>query len=151
MITDCIKKWTADVPWDRNDQESWNELICSLADSGRLGITKAVIYRQSTLEWLQLLPKSIKKLMLKFPPGCVVTSKKTLFCPAPNNFAIVSSYLNSTGDVLDKYLLVRGDMDRDTARLLCDSNQLEVVGYHRGLTSDVISALIAENDGNCQG
>ena len=42
-------------------------------------------------EWIISRPESIKKLMLRFPPSCIVEATSLLLAPARGGVAIVTS------------------------------------------------------------
>lgn len=114
-----VTGWTAVVPWDR-DEES--------------------------VDWIRSRPDSVKRLMLLFPPGSVVRFRAEPPCPSLGRLAIVTSYFEPSVENPEGGLSVRGDPGSET-RHPCDLDQVEVVGYFRGLTPEVMSSIMAEEPG----
>lgn len=111
-----VAEWTAVVPWERNEE----------------GVL-----------WLQSRPASIQRLMLRFPPMCVVRATRPLRIPALGTVGIVATLVEPSERNPDGLVGVLQSPDADV-RGHCEPSCLEVVGYHRGLTREVISAILAE-------
>ena len=82
-------------------------------------------------QWLQDRPRNIHKLMIKFPPSCLVKANIDLAIPAPNTIGIVTSYHEPDADHPDGLIGVRANPDA----LICGQclpEWLEVVGYYKG-------------------
>jgi hypothetical protein len=103
-------------PWDRNDE---------------------------AVQWLRKRPESVKKLALQFPPSCLVKAKVRLRCPAPGHVAIVTTYIEPGRSRPEGAVTVRSHPEGGI-RYECSPDQLEVVGYHKGLTPEVLAMLLME-------
>jgi hypothetical protein len=89
---------------------------------------------EDAISWIRSRPDSIKELMLKFPPSCVVKSDIPLHT-ADDQYGILSSYAEN-GQVS-----IRAHPDGGV-RGFVDPKHLTVVGYWGGVTSDVIKGII---------
>ena len=87
--------------------------------------------------WIRSRPESIKALLIRFPPGCLVRTKEGhSYCiPAQGCVGFVASYFES-GEIKvahhpdDPNLLAFANPIPG----LCDPDKLEVVGYRGGQT-----------------
>jgi len=94
-------------------------------------------------EWIQSRPESVRKLMLKFPPSCLVKANRPLHCPAPDKVGIVTSYTEPDEEHSNGQISVRAHPDA-VIRFQCDPECLEVVGYWRGLTPEKVQEYMEE-------
>lgn len=101
-----------------------------------------IAYDDATLEWLRSRPSSVMKLMLRFPPSCLVAPRKPLRCPAPDTFGIVHSYLEPDDENPEGSLSVRQHPEAGF-RAHCSPSDLLVVGFHRGLTPTRLIHLLS--------
>ena len=90
---------------------------------------------EETIEWIKSRPDSIKELMLKFPPSCVVKSDIPLHT-ADNRYGIITSY-SEDGDVS-----IRSHPDANI-RGWVKIEHLTVVDYWGGITPEVIRNIIS--------
>lgn len=84
----------------------------------------------------------IQKIMVRLPPGCIVKPKRTLL--GPKEFGIVSdyylpNYTHQNGKVSVK------DYPGSHIKYVVDVDDLEVVGYFKGLDKKRVERIIAEN------
>jgi len=114
LTNDWLKDWIANIPWERDEE--------------------AVL-------WLKSRPESIKRLLLRFPPSCVVSANRNLKCPAPGGFGIVTSLLEPDETHSEGMLTVRDGPDGNI-RHQCKPEWLIVIGYWHGLTPEVVSYLL---------
>lgn len=89
--------------------------------------------------WMRSRPDSIKELMLKFPPQCLVRATRELRCPAPDTVGIVFSYLENGSVTVIQH--PQGD-----TRAQCQAGWLEVVGYRKGLTPNDMRSILEGDD-----
>lgn len=89
--------------------------------------------------WLRARPLELRPLMIRFPPSCLVRAKLgvRLMVPAPGVVGIVSSYLENG------HVTVR-ESPTSALRAECDPNDLEVVGYWRGVDSAWVAHVLAD-------
>lgn len=99
-----------------------------------------------SLAWLRSRPESVKKLMMRFPPSCLVQANRGLGCPAPATTGIVSSYIEPDDEHPDGMLSVRQNPDHDH-RAECRPEWLTVVGYWRGLTPKRLKEHLDDGSG----
>jgi hypothetical protein len=110
-------------PW----QEEWQEGCIDVSDAD--------------CAWLCSRPESIKNLILRFPPSCLVRGKVDLLCPARGSVGIVTSYFEPSEEYPYGTVSVRPGPEADK-RFACDPDWLEVVGYWRGLSHERIKAIL---------
>jgi hypothetical protein len=91
--------------------------------------------------WMRERPEIIKKIMRKFPPSCLVLVKPRLDCPTSDMVAIVTSYFEPTEEYPDGMITVRSS-PYGNIRLQCRLDWLTVVGYYKGLTTEVIEEIL---------
>jgi hypothetical protein len=113
-VTAWLEEWTRPLPWER-DEES--------------------------LIWLRSRPECVKKLILRFPPSCVVKGTIPMHCPAPGGHGIICSYFEPSATCKDGSVTVRPGPDAEM-RYECRPENLVVVGYWRGLTPEVVAVLM---------
>lgn len=89
-------------------------------------------FDKDTIAWIRSRPDSIRSLMLKFPPSCLVRGKISLMCPAVGSLAIVTSYIEPDEENKEGLLTVR-DSPKGDIKYHCKPEWLEVVGYYKGL------------------
>ena len=89
----------------------------------------------SGIDWMRSRPESIKELMLRFPPSCVVCHARGLLT-ADEGYAIITSYSE------DGLVSVRPSPDA-SVRGQVDPEELEVVGYWHGLTPERVAEILA--------
>lgn len=99
---------------------------------------------ESTIQWIYHVAagnKKVQKMMIKFPPSCVVMAKPEhiLSCPPPGQLGIVVN-------MGDKELkVVQADVPGTSPKPwagMCDPAWLKVVGYWKGLTPDVVKSVL---------
>lgn len=92
------------------------------------------------LNWIRTKPPEVKKMMIVFPPSCIVKAKVELRVPAPGTCGIVISYFY---DVNTKKVTL-GVLQSPGSDLAaqCEAEWLEVVGVWKGLDSEKIKAII---------
>ncbi len=90
-------------------------------------------------------PPEVRALMLRYPPSCVVRAVRPLYCPAPDEIAIVSGY-SPSGDRVS--VIAAPTQPR---RIWCRESWLEVVDYWNGVTPDFLSALFGGRITNVEG
>lgn len=102
--------------------------------------------------WLRTRPPAVQKLMLRFPPSCVVRARpgKTLRLPAPGRKAVVSSYMEKEDGtvnltVLD-YDVWAGFAEEPAVRAECDPEWLTVESYLGNMTPDWVRRVLAGED-----
>ena len=95
-----------------------------------------------SIEWIRSRPDCIKKVMLKFPPSCIVRSDLDLLCPALGCDGIVSSYFEPDSEHPDGMLSVRSFPDAEF-KAQCRPEWLKVVGYYKGLTPERIKEVLS--------
>jgi hypothetical protein len=100
---------------------------------------------EEAIEWLRNLPTSVHPLLLKFPPSCLVKANTELLCPAPGEIGIVTSYTEPDEKCPEGQISVRQSPEAGI-RMQCRPEWLEVVGYYKGITPDVIKLLLAKED-----
>lgn len=93
------------------------------------------------VRWMRSRPEGIQNLFLEFPPGCLVRPLRALKVPAPGTVGIVHSWLEPTPQQPHGALFVRQTPD-DSVGGGCEPTWLEVVGYHNGLTPEVMSYFL---------
>ena len=86
-------------------------------------------------DWVRSRPSVIAELMCAFPPMCLVRATRPLLCPAPGTTGIVVSYFE------DGTLTVVQDPSSGV-RTQCQSDWLEVVGYHSGMTPEWVRKVL---------
>lgn len=98
------------------------------------------------IRWLRARPESLRQLVLRFPPSCIVRAIATtgLRCPAPGTVGIVRHWREPSADRPEGLI---GVLSHPEGRIVhdCRPEWLEVVGYYKGLTPDVLGALLMEN------
>lgn len=94
-------------------------------------------------EWIRTRPPAVQKLMVKFPPDCLVKAKKgkSLMAPSPGKVGIVCSWIESK-DGSHKGQVTVVDYDGGFTRGVCEPRWLEVVGYTAGMTPAKIKEII---------
>ena len=97
-----------------------------------------------SIEWIRSRPGTIKSLMIKFPPSCIVRSDQGLRCPALGCDAIVSSYFEPDDEHPNGMVSVRPYPDADF-KCQCRPEWLKVVGYYKGLTPERIKEVLSQN------
>lgn len=90
---------------------------------------------QEALDWMRSRPATVKVLMVQFPPSCLVAATRPLRCPAPGTVGIVRTYFDN-GDVSVVQHPTSG------VRAKCHPDWLEVVGYWRGLTPELVKEIL---------
>jgi hypothetical protein len=85
--------------------------------------------------WMRSRPDSIKALMIRFPPSCLVRATRPLGCPHPGTAGIVVSYIEDGAVTVIQ-------QPGASMRAECDAGWLEVVGYWRGLTPAVVREIL---------
>lgn len=91
------------------------------------------------IEWMKSRPASVKELMLRFPPHCLVRANRSLVCPALGTIGIVFSYLE------DGSMMILQDPD-SMLRAQCEADWLEVVGYRKGMTLLDVQSILMRAD-----
>jgi len=96
-----------------------------------------------TMEWMRSRPDAVKAMMRKFPPSCLVRSTKGVHhnIPAPGTIGVIRSYVEPGDDHLNGELSVAQHPDSESWGR-CVPGDLEVVGYYKGLTPEVVDALL---------
>lgn len=99
---------------------------------------------REAVDWMRTRPDSVKAIMRKFPPSCLVKSVQGYEhrIPAPGTIGLVASYLEPSSDSPNGELTVRQHPDADI-RAACDPDKMEVVGYYKGLTPEIVEALLS--------
>jgi hypothetical protein len=116
---------------------STNETWITEWTSGKLPVD------EDSKNWIVSRPASIKKLMLRFPPSCVVKARVPLLIPAPGQVGIVTSYFEPMEKYPEGLVTVRTQPASDTVAQ-CDPAQLEVVAFYKGLDSAELSKILEE-------
>lgn len=96
-----------------------------------------------SMDWMRTRPDSVKAMMRKFPPSCLVRSSKGAHhnIPAPGTIGVIRSYVEPGDERPSGELSVAQHPDAEMwAR--CVPGDLEVVGYYKGLTPEVVDALL---------
>lgn len=101
---------------------------------------------KESLEWLRSRPDPIKKLLLMFPPSCLVKANRPLRCPAPDKVGIITSLLEPDEEHALGWVTVRPSPTADI-KFHCKIEWLEVVGYYKGLTPERVKELLGEKHG----
>jgi hypothetical protein len=99
--------------------------------------TKAFVTKEEAdicNEWLKLVPPEWFDILQRFPLLCMVRSKRPLDVPYPFTVGIVTGYLE------DGRLFLRQDPQGDDVPV--DADDLEVAGFWKGLTTDVVRKLL---------
>jgi hypothetical protein len=91
--------------------------------------------------WLRSRPESIRPLLLRFPPSCIVAPLRSLLCPAPGTCGIVAGYLIPRDDLPSGALAVR-QSPHSEQRVICEPTWLVPIDYWRGLTPEVVASLL---------
>jgi len=88
-------------------------------------------------EWVRTRPRSVQKLLVRFPPGCLVRSKpeKRLMVPAPGTVGIVTSYYES-----GMVSVIQGP--DSNVRAQCEADWLEVVVCRQGQYPDDVRRVL---------
>lgn len=94
-----------------------------------------------SLEWIKSRPEAVKKMMLAFPPSCVVKANINLHCPKPDEFAIVTSFYEPSSEHPNGLITVR-DGGEGEIRHQCEPEWLEVVAYWRGWTPEKMQEVL---------
>jgi len=101
-------------------------------------------FDEESIEWLKKRPSSITKLLIRFPPSCLVQANRTLMCPAPGETGIVTSYFEPDDEHPEGMVSVRNHGTDTPVKAQCEPVWLNVVGYHRGITPEVVKKLLGE-------
>ena len=91
------------------------------------------------LEWMRSRPPSIRALMVRFPPGCLVRGVG-LGLPAPGKVAIVSSYWES--EAPKRWELGLRPFPTSDFRAMANVLSLTVVGFYQGVSHDVVRRVL---------
>lgn len=94
-----------------------------------------------TVDWMRKLPSSVRELMLKFPPSCIVAANRELLIPSAGEVAIVTSYLEPNAEHPGGMVAVRQSPD-SILTAECDPEWLRVVGFYQGITSGRVAELL---------
>jgi hypothetical protein len=91
-----------------------------------------------TIQWITsgVTPEQ-QKLMLKFPPSCVVKANIPLGVPGPGKFGVVVN-------MDDEFIYVVEAPDGDT-KAQCRPEWLEVVGYWHGWTPERVAETLRKS------
>jgi hypothetical protein len=89
----------------------------------------------AVIDWMRTRPESVKAVMRRLPPLCVVRGKKPLLCPARGELAILYSICE------DGTVTVIRDPEGAT-RYQCDAGWLEPVAYRCGITPEFVCGII---------
>jgi hypothetical protein len=105
-------------------------------------------------DWLRSRPPSVKRLVRRFPPFCVVRANRPLICPMPGTLGLVVS-LFEDGKRVGVIQLAEGeswavallqamdDLGMDPIRAQCLSDWLDVVRYWNDWTPERVAAVLA--------
>jgi hypothetical protein len=105
---------------------------------------------QSAIDWLLSRPEPIQKLLLRFPPSCLVRANRPLKCPLPKTVGIVVSYIDPDEGHTEGMVTVRQHPEGGF-RAVCRPEWLEVVGFHRGMDHEWILRVLTRNLGQPKG
>lgn len=98
-----------------------------------------------TIRLLRTRSEAVKQLVRRFPPSCVVRAVIRFGFPAPGQVGIVRQWHEPGPDRPEGSVGVlahpQGSISYD-----CEPGWLEVVGYHRGLTTEIVAALLQEGE-----
>ncbi len=87
-----------------------------------------------TIKWIRSCSAEQQKMLLRFPPSCVVKGKVPLGVPSPGRFGIVVNVSGKFVYVIDG---PEGDIKAE-----CKPNWLEVVGYWKGWTPERVAETL---------
>lgn len=93
------------------------------------------------VQWMRERPAEQKKIMVLFPPSCIVIAKRLLRVPAPNTVGIVTSYFEPTPAHPEGLITVRQSPEANL-RACCDAEDLEVIGYWHGLDENAVERIL---------
>jgi hypothetical protein len=93
--------------------------------------------------WLRTRPLIVLAMLWRWPPSCIVAATRTLGCPAPNTFGIVTSVVAPDANNPRGTLGVRQHPESDI-RAHCDPRDLTLVGFHRGITPAVVRGWVTD-------
>ena len=99
------------------------------------------IQEEGAVSWIRSRPDAIQKMMIAYPPSCLVVSTRPLHIPAPGTVGIVTSYIDPGEEHPDGLVTVRQSPHGDV-RAQCEPSCLAVVGYYRGLTPTKVKELL---------
>ena len=88
-------------------------------------------------ERIKMSSEAIKKLMFAFPPLCLVKPKRPLQIPQMGTIGFVLSY---SDDDASGTLVVKQSPGAEFSGG-CNPGDLEVVGYYKGLTPQIVSTM----------
>jgi len=78
----------------------------------------------ATIEWLNIRPKKIIELILKFPPDAKVKALRPLDCPKPHEVGIVASWFENG--------LISIAVPGRPIKAQCEPDWIEVIEYRPG-------------------
>lgn len=90
--------------------------------------------------WIRSKPAEVKKVMIDFPPSCIVRANRQLRCPAPGTHGVVASYFQDQA-TKEVTIGVRQNPSSDMVAQ-CEPGWLEVVGVWKGFDSEKVKAII---------
>lgn len=102
-----------------------------------------------TEEWMRSRPNTIKRLLVKFPPGCILRAKDEwdLHCPAKGELALILSWTEPTPDCPEGTISCAKYPD-GKVRAWCKPEWLEVVHYTCGMTPEKVKEILGWKEDN---
>lgn len=109
---------------------------------------------EDLLIWLDGVPRCVRELARRFPPGCEVRATKPLVVPAPGSMGRVVSYGEAAEDSPEGWLGVVGvpcaavtmlepiDFSASMIKAQCMPDYLELVSEHPAATREMVERAL---------
>jgi len=94
---------------------------------------------QESIEWMRSRPDSIKALMVRFPPSCLVRANRPLHIPAPDSVGIVQSYYEN-----GELGVIQGPDVLVPIRAQCKAEWLELVACRPPVDREWVNEILGE-------
>jgi hypothetical protein len=97
---------------------------------------------ESTVAWLRSMASSTHDLLKQFPPSCVVVAKTSMSVPAKKKLGVV---LNVS--LQNELKVAHADVDNNGWAGMCRPEDLQVIGYWKGLSPAKVAAILDSANG----
>lgn len=103
---------------------------------------QSVEHSAAGVEWMRARPDSVKALMKRFPPKCVVRLLAARCCGLrPGMLCVVGGYYEPEGEHAEGGLRIVDDPDGGTVHIVLP-NEAEYVAPHNGMTPEWVEEAL---------